>query len=320
MKFKRKGVLLSNAILMFLVLVLGLLSCSFDKDKENVEPAITADGIDYNNGDEIDMPENVIFRYDGTDRASSLTLKATISPNTAINKKLEWSLVWADGGTHGTTSSYVTLTPSSDTLSCTVSCKSGFNYQLKVIVKSQATPSVSASCTLDYEKRISYIDMDYYFVQNACEGCACKLTYVGEDEDGSDNFYVNFKDICYDENYFECCCLEDIYLLSPDYNSFIYRGTVMSSKRKKFAIYGTFEWLECSEDFEDYYQKSGKFQTYNDLRLDDLYGITGTADGYYYCEEMEFFNSLYEGLLKISYTIEDEYGSCCLFNVFYYME
>lgn len=315
---KKRIIKLFSSVLMLCGFVFGISSCTLGGEKEDLKPTITADGIDYCDGDVIDMPENVVFRYDGTDRASSLTLKATITPESAINKKLSWSLVWADGGSHGTTSNYVALIPSSDTLSCTVTCKKGFNYQLKVVVSSSINSNVNASCTLDYEKRIYYIDYDNKsFVYNYCEGGNCKLSYGGEDEDGFENFYVNLNDINY---LVDCCPTDEVYLFDVWYQDFKYQGTVMSNTKKDFYVYGTFEWIEYYDGFDDIYELNGRFQCVNTLKVEDLYGITDDASFYQGCDEELFFSSLVNGMLKICYTIEDELGSSCSFNVFYYME
>lgn len=312
---KKRIIKLFSSVFMLCGFIFGLTSCSLDKNNEKVEPTVTADGIDYCDGDEIDMPENVVFRYDGSDRASSLTLKATIAPDTAINKDLNWSLVWADGGSHGKTTYYVTLTPSSDTLSCTVMCIQGFNYQLKVVVSSSKNSNVNASCTLDYEKRAKYIDYDDYYVFNECEETAGKLNYGGVDDDGTENFYVNLNDGAFDINY--CCPVEEIELFSTD--NITYVGTVKSKESKKY-VYGEYEWIYYQEGLDDYWPLRERFQCVSSLYLSDIFDCTGIRTEYNRESEDYLFASVYDGLLKVILTVEDEYGSIFTINIFYYYE
>lgn len=317
MNCKKRLLKLCSFLIMICGLILGLTSCSLDKTKKELEPTITADGVDYCDGDVIDMPENVMFRYNGTERVSSLTLKATVLPESATNKQLTWSLVWADGGSHGSPTSYVTLSPTSDTLSCIVTCKYGFNYQLKVVVSSSQNSNVSASCTLDYEKRISYIDYNSYFVLNYCEGESCKLAYGGEDEDGIENFYVNLADCSVNLG---CCTLEQIGMFCCDKRRFSYVGTV-DPETKKFYIYGTYQWINYSDGFDDYYPLNGRIQVVNELFLSDICGIEGNGLDYVQDDEEQLiFSSIYRGTLKLSLTIEDELGSSCSINIIYYMD
>lgn len=283
MKFKRKGILLSNAILMFLVLIFGLSSCTLDKEEKNVESTITADGIDYNDGDVIDMPENVVFRYDGTDRASSLTLKATVLPESVTNKKLTWSLVWADGGSHGTTSSYVSLTPSSDTLSCTVSCKQGFNYQLKVVVSSSINSNVNASCTLDYEYR--FLGIDPQVTVTGVENIGF-YTLESFDYNSSYGYVVDLSEICLSL----ADSTKDFHLVIFDESSFSWVGT---TGNKSLEIYVYWELADDSwVDSDTFYglDLTGDLWAYNlsfwesydfyyfELRVKDNYGNSDYID------------------------------------------
>lgn len=93
------------------------------------------------------------------DGTTSKTLTATITPADATNKKVDWSVAfksasstWAKGKT---VTDYVTITPTSDgALTATVTCKKAFGEQIIITVKSREVSEVSATATVDYEKKL----------------------------------------------------------------------------------------------------------------------------------------------------------------------
>lgn len=130
----------------------------FISQKQNIDTGFDADDVNHDYGETVDLPKNIIFKRNVAGQAATLNVKATVLPDTVVNKKLTWTLQWTDGGSHGNISDYVTVTPGSDTLSATITLKAGFNNQIKLVVASQQSPSKSTSCTLDYAKRIIAVD------------------------------------------------------------------------------------------------------------------------------------------------------------------
>lgn len=86
-------------------------------------------------------------------------LTATITPEYAEDKTVDWSVAfdnpssaWATGKT---VTDYVTVTPTSDgALTANVECLQDFGEQIIVTVTSRDNEEVSAECTVDYAKRI----------------------------------------------------------------------------------------------------------------------------------------------------------------------
>lgn len=136
------------------------------------------------NGNELE--ESAISLNMSSDEGS-VTITATITPSTALNKKVDWSLewknpesAWAKGKT---VTDYVTLTPSSDgSLTATISCIKEFSEQIIVTVVSRANENASASCNVDYVKRLKSTGLSVsgdYSLQNG-------ILTLGEFEDRLD--------------------------------------------------------------------------------------------------------------------------------------
>lgn len=88
-------------------------------------------------------------------------LTAVISEDTddLADKTLLWSIAfanpsstWASGKT---VTDYVTITPSEDTLTCTLTLVQAFGEQIVVTVKAKSNETATASATVDYVKRLS---------------------------------------------------------------------------------------------------------------------------------------------------------------------
>ena len=89
-------------------------------------------------------------------------LTATITPEYATNQAVDWSVAfdnpssaWATGKT---VTDYVTVTPTSDgALTANVECLQDFGEQIIVTVTSRDNAEATASCTVDYAKRIERV-------------------------------------------------------------------------------------------------------------------------------------------------------------------
>ena len=87
-----------------------------------------------------------------SNNGQSLSVKATISPSYVSNKKVSWSVAWKTTNSQNI-NNYITLSISSDTLTCNVSVKSAFSKQIILTCTSQSNSSVKATCTIDYVGR-----------------------------------------------------------------------------------------------------------------------------------------------------------------------
>lgn len=97
---------------------------------------------------------------------TAYTLTATITPENATNKKVDWSVefvtpssAWANGKT---VTDYVTITPTADgALTANVECKAAFGEQIRATVVSRDNKEVSASVTIDYAQRLQDISVKF---------------------------------------------------------------------------------------------------------------------------------------------------------------
>lgn len=93
---------------------------------------------------------------------TAYTLTATITPASAVDKTVDWSVSfvnpeseWASGKT---VTDYVTVTPEADgALTATVECLQAFGEQVTVTVTSRDVETVSANCVCNYVKRVTFL-------------------------------------------------------------------------------------------------------------------------------------------------------------------
>ena len=105
-------------------------------------------------------PENYAANNISPMAESAYTLTATITPDNADNKTVDWSVAFVNPASEWATgkvvTDYVTVTPTADgALTANVECLKAFGEQIKVLVKSRENPEISAECTVDFVKRIS---------------------------------------------------------------------------------------------------------------------------------------------------------------------
>ena len=86
-------------------------------------------------------------------------LTATITPESATNKAVDWSVAFvnpaSEWATGKTVTDYVTVTPTADgALTANVECKKAFGEQIKVTVTSRNNVEATAECTVDYARKI----------------------------------------------------------------------------------------------------------------------------------------------------------------------
>lgn len=105
-------------------------------------------------------PENYAANDISPMAETAYTLTATVLPEKASNKAVDWAVSfvnpassWATGKT---VTDYVTVTPTADgALTANVECLQAFGEQIKVTVTSRNNPEATATCLVDYAERVS---------------------------------------------------------------------------------------------------------------------------------------------------------------------
>ena len=148
------------------------------KDKDNTnevkqpysDTVVTdGEGNKMASGEVYAMPANMIFSAtsaEPTNASDGIKLNATVYPETADNKAVDWevafvnpSSAWASGKN---VSDYVKLVPESDGAAvATIECLKAFGARIKITVTSRANPLAKAECVLDYARRI--LDTAIYY-------------------------------------------------------------------------------------------------------------------------------------------------------------
>ena len=89
-------------------------------------------------------------------------LTATITPENATNKAVDWTIAFVNAesewATGKTVTDYVTVTPTSDgALTANVECLQAFGEQVRVTVTSRDNTAVKANATVDYTEKLSSV-------------------------------------------------------------------------------------------------------------------------------------------------------------------
>ncbi len=95
---------------------------------------------------------------------TAYTITATVEPAETTNKAVDWSIAWTNAdstwASGKTVTDYVTVTPSeSGSLTATVECKQAFGEQVIVTCTSRDNTELTATCTVDYMKKITDLKM-----------------------------------------------------------------------------------------------------------------------------------------------------------------
>lgn len=151
---------------------------------------VTVDGTDVEQGTSVPLPKQAIFKK--ASHRTALTVKATVLPEDATQKTLTWSLAWKTTSSE-TISNYVTISPSADTLSCSITVKKGFNVPINL--KATSKDGTSATCQLDFLKQVQSFNFNSTHTNEAGDlqgSCSLDFTYTfGQDT-------INYSE--YDDN------------------------------------------------------------------------------------------------------------------------
>lgn len=145
----------------------GYTSSTSENQKHKLPKITDGNGNELNTEKYYAMPAKMAFTAatyadeSGNEVNSAVTANiiATITPNNAANKKVDWSAAfknpeseWASGKT---LSEYITVTPAADgSLMASVTCYQAFGEQVILTVTSRENAEATASCTIDYKQQL----------------------------------------------------------------------------------------------------------------------------------------------------------------------
>ena len=154
-----------TAIMLVVALIvggLGFLSKGFkdwnwfdkDTDTEDVLNVLESNGIKL----------SFSLTSGGGENENIRRITATILPENATNKNVDWSIEWVNPASGWATgknvSDYATITPISDgALIADLECLQAFGEQIKLSVTSRDNSEKNATCTVDYARRIKYCNI-----------------------------------------------------------------------------------------------------------------------------------------------------------------
>lgn len=153
-----------------------------NEDVNNTSGGVYVDGVEAGKNDGVhEMPKQITFTRYAKQATSNntLTVTCTVLPDDTVNKKLTWTLQWADGGNHGTVTDYVKMTVSDDTSQCTIQSLKEWTYKIKLVVKTTDGSNLSKECILDYLGRnVIFDSQKAYNVINPDDNIMLYVQYV----------------------------------------------------------------------------------------------------------------------------------------------
>lgn len=178
--------------------------------EEELPPVVDENGEAMESGTVYAMPSRMLYTSaattaaDGTTVSSSpITLEATITPDTATDKSVTWSVAFVNPSSEWATDKTVTdyVSVSSSGLTCTVTCHQAFGEQIKITVTSNDNPEATDSCVVDYLKRIE--DVTFTLSNGVSVKERDELHSPNEDFGGSDtnpDYWATEVDWTFDGN------------------------------------------------------------------------------------------------------------------------
>ena len=128
-------------------------------------PAYDGAGNELVSGKVYPLSSNMVFTAPSAESPlaeDGVTLQATVKPDTADNKAVDWAVAFVNPTstweTGKSAADYVSVTPTSDgATTATVACAEAFGEQIKITVTSRSNPNAKAECVVDFMKRIDSV-------------------------------------------------------------------------------------------------------------------------------------------------------------------
>lgn len=110
---------------------------------------------------------------------NSYTITATVTPSTAVNKEIAWSIAWKNENSEWATGKsigdYISMT--SNYVRATIECKAPFGEQAEITARIRSDESITAACTVDYKQRYLGTSSELY-VESKADGTQIITNYA----------------------------------------------------------------------------------------------------------------------------------------------
>lgn len=175
---------IKKPLLILLVIVIAALSvtiaaaCNDGPDAVNVKPpAVTNEhGENLSDGEVHELPGHLIFTEATTSsEPSSVTLTATVLPESATNKLVDWSIEWLNPNSEFAAgkdvTDYVTVTPlAAGSNTATVTCLLPFDNETIIITVTTRDGGFQATCTVIFRGIATQFTVDTSQLTSVVEG------------------------------------------------------------------------------------------------------------------------------------------------------
>lgn len=153
---KRKISIILTSMLVLMALCFSMVACNVGntpaKDDTVTENTVQAASLktEFINTDSIMLMAASAPVMAANTGVITQKITATVTPATATNKKVDWTVAWADSSNTASVSNYVTVTPDSDgSTTATVTCKAAFTGNI-VITATTRQNGYKADCIVSY--------------------------------------------------------------------------------------------------------------------------------------------------------------------------
>lgn len=170
----RAGALLGTTAAIAAVVCGAVTACApSETDTLYVPVAVTGSGVVDGDGNELvsgntyAMPTSVVYTAtteESQTASEGITLEVVVEPDVAADKRVTYTFDWTNGASSWATgkavTDYVKLTPTAEgsTVS-TLKCLQPFGEQITVTAASVQNPEITATCTVDYAKRVTGVNV-----------------------------------------------------------------------------------------------------------------------------------------------------------------
>lgn len=316
-----KWVLTLIAFIVMGVLIAGLIAGWFDKGEDSLpvqnEAATIQDGgmsvtPSAANGIRLMAAERTATDFSPL-AETSYTITATIEPASA-RQNANWSVAWANGSsswaTGKTVTDYVTITPTEEgSLTATLACVKPFSEQVILTVSAMGNESKTATCTVDYQQRLTVNSLKLGGGTLSTDSCGFKAqvdeTHMMEIDYTYSEGTIPYLGKDGEYNEFICAGIAFTDEFMTAYNEANGSGKDLTKRMKRVNVSSEYEHTREVEFTDGSYGNTVFYMLLDGKLTDDVISAMRTA-----ISEVGEENVFKVGIFKTSIAITSEYVEC----------